>query len=270
MQPTTAWDAARAAVPYARSARDAWRGSGVRLGAARLEVPGTRRIRLSVVGGNLHIHRLIDAMVGRGDTVVDVGANIGYNAVYAAMRVGRSGRVVAVEPTPDNLRVLERNLAAAGASNVAVVRAAAGRERGPRALYVRGETSAVNSLFEQSCYARVTEVLEVPVERLDDLVEDAPRLVKIDVEGAELDVLEGMPRLLGAPRLALVVEWHPALQSMAGYAPDALPRWLLERGWRLHSASHWSLRPLDAAALPALTARLQRRLGPVELLAQRA
>ncbi len=269
MQPTSPWAALRGALPYARAAADAWRGPNVRLGAVRLEVPGSRRIRLSVVGGNLRIHRLIDAAVERGDTVINVGANIGYNAVYAALRVGRSGRVFAIEPTPDNLAVLTRNLGSAGVSNVTVARAAAGRERGRRELYVRGETSAVNSLFARSCYAQVTDVLQVPVERLDDLVDATPTLVKINVEGAELDVLEGMPQLLGTRRLVLVVEWHPALQALAGYAPDALPRWLLERGWRLHAASHWSLRALDAAALPALTARLQRRLGPVELLAQR-
>ena len=74
--------------------------------------------------------------------------------------------------------------------------------------------------------------------------------MKIDVEGAELDVLEGMPRLLRAPRIALIVEWHPLLQQLAGYGADALPRWLLERGWCLQAASHLTVRPLAAADLP--------------------
>jgi hypothetical protein len=107
------------------------------------------------------------------------------------------------------------------------------------------------------------------VERLDDLVAGPAHLVKIDVEGAELDVLEGMPRLLEHTGLALVVEWHPALQVMAGYAGDALPRWLLERGWRLDAASHYSVRPLSAADLSALTPRLARARKPVELVARR-
>jgi hypothetical protein len=115
----------------------------------------------------------------------------------------------------------------------------------------------------------VTDVLEVPVARLDDLVDGGAELVKIDVEGAELDVLEGMPRLLGCPRLALIVEWHPTLQAMAGYAPDALPRWLLDRGWRLQAASHFSVRPLADSDLPGLTARLRRAGRPVELVARR-
>jgi FkbM family methyltransferase len=260
---------AREAREYLRAAVDAWRGDTVRIGGQRVAVPGTRRIRLSVVGGNIRMHRLIDALVGPGGTVIDVGANIGYNTLHAARRVGRAGRVIAVEPTPDNLAVLEGNVAAAGLGNVVIERVAAGRARGAHDFYVRGEISAVNSLYAQSCYAAVTGVLQVPVERLDDLVGGTADLVKIDVEGAELDVLEGMPRLLSHPGLALIVEWHPTLQSMAGYAGDALPRWLLDRGWRLDAASHYSVRPLAGADLSALTARLARAGRPVELVARR-
>lgn len=261
--------AAAGALRYARAAADAWRGECVRVAGASLCVPGSRRIRLSVVAGNLRVHRLIDALARPGSTVVDVGANIGYNAVHAARRVGSGGRVVAVEPAPDNVAVLERNLAAARLSNVIVRPVAAGRHRGHRKLYLRGETSAVNSLYPQSCYASVTGVLDVPVERLDDLVDGDPDLVKIDVEGAELEVLEGMARLLRRPGLALIVEWHPALQRMAGYEPDALPRWLLSRGWMLHAASHLYTRPCTADNVPRMRERLLRAGRPVELVARR-
>jgi FkbM family methyltransferase len=241
----------------------------VRLADLTVHVPGARRIRLSVVAGNLRIHRLLDRFVQPGFTVIDVGANIGYNAIYAARRAGASGRVVAVEPTPDNLAVLRRNVEAAGLSNIVIEPVAAGSAPGPRDLFVRGATSAVNSFFQESCYARVTDVLRVPVARLDDLVGGAAHVVKIDVEGAELDVLEGMPRLLGEHRPVLIVEWHPLLQRMAGYAPDALPRWLLERRWTLQAASHMAVRRLAAADVPALAGRLERLRKPVELLARR-
>lgn len=254
---------------YARAAVDAWRGEAVRVAGSTVRVPGPRRIRLSVVGGNIRIHRLIDSMITPGAAVVDVGANIGYNTVYAASRTGARGRVIAVEPTPDNFTVLESNIAATDLPNVIVHRLAAGRAQGTRDFYVRGETSAVNSFFPESCYAAVTGVLQVRVARLDDLVEGEADLVKIDVEGGELDVLEGMPRLLRHPRLALVVEWHPALQEMAGYAADALPRWLLDRGWHLHAASHLRTWPISASDVPALAQRLHRSRRPVELLARR-
>jgi FkbM family methyltransferase len=249
---------------------DAWRGERICVGDATIRVPGTRRIRLSVVAGNRRMHRLLDRWIEPGATVVDVGANIGYNTVHAARLAGPRGRVIAVEPTPDNLAVLRHNIAAAGLSNVVVEAVAAGRAAGTRDLFVRGARSAVNSLFPLSCYAHVTEVLQVPVVPLDDLVADERAdVVKIDVEGAELEVLEGMPRLLRTPRATLIVEWHPLLQQLAGFAADTLPRWLLERGWRLQAASHLGVRPLAPADVAPLAGRLLRLRKPVELLASR-
>ncbi|HEX6999619.1 MAG TPA: FkbM family methyltransferase [Gammaproteobacteria bacterium] len=253
---------------YARAALHAYRGETLRVAGLPARVPGPRPIRLAVVGGNIRMHRLIDALVTAGATVIDVGANIGYNAIYAAHRTGPSGRVIAVEPAPDNVAVLERNVAASGLANVRIEPVAAGRAAGMRELYLRGAVSAVNSLFPDSCYGSVSDVIRVPVARLDDLADEAA-LVKIDVEGAELEVLEGMPRLLRQPRVALVVEWHPGLQARAGYGADALPRWLLERGWRLAAASHFSVRPLTAPDVGALAARLLKAERPVELVARR-
>ena len=249
---------------------DAWCGETVRLGGAPLFVPGARRIRLSVVAGNLRMHRLLDRLVVPGATVIDVGANIGYNTVHAARLAGPRGRVIALEPTPDNLDVLRRNVASAGLANVTIEPVAAGRAAGVRDFFVRGARSAVNSLFAESCYASVTDVLQIAVVPLDDLVAGTADVVKIDVEGAELDVLEGMARLLRHPPKALIVEWHPLLQSMAGYAPDELPRWLLSRGWRVQAASHTAARVLTASEVPRLTARLLRLRRPVELLAEPA
>ena len=256
------------ALYWPRTAVDAWRGESVRLAGMTMRVPGTRRERLSVVAGNLRIHRLLDRWVSPGSTVIDVGANIGYNTIRAARRAGPHGRVVALEPTPDNLAVLRQNLAASGLANVVVEAVAAGRAAGTRDFFVRGERSAVNSLFPDSCYAQVTDVLRVRVVPLDELV-DAADVIKIDVEGAELDVLEGMTRLLRSPRARLIVEWHPLLQRLAGYGADALPRWLLERGWQLQAASHLRLRPLPAVDIPAWTSRLLEQRSPVEILARR-
>jgi FkbM family methyltransferase len=247
---------------------DAWRGETVRLAGAALLVPGTRRIRLSVVAGNMRMHRLLDRLVRPGATVVDVGANIGYNTVHAARLAGPLGRVVAVEPTPDNLDVLRRNVEAAELTNVVIEPVAVGRAAEIRSLFVRGARSAVNSLFAESCYASVTDVLQVAVLPLDELVEGRADVVKIDVEGAEIDVLEGMTRLLRSPPKALIVEWHPVLQAMAGYRPDELPHWFLGRGWRLLAASHTSTRELTAADVPRTTAGLLRSGRPVELLAE--
>jgi hypothetical protein len=93
--------------------------------------------------------------------------------------------------------------------------------------------------------------------------------VKIDVEGAELDVLAGMTRLLRRSTLRLIVEWHPGLQEAAGYAPGALPRLLLEHGFTVHAAWHTHVARLDPGDIDAVAARLHRAGRPVELTARR-
>jgi FkbM family methyltransferase len=241
----------------------------VDVAGARVRIPGPLSIRLSVVAGNIRVHRLMDAAMFPGATVVDVGANIGYNTVYAARRVGPSGRVVAIEPAADNLSVLRDNLLANRIGNVVVQPVAAGRAHEVRDLFLRGEVSAVNSLFPESVYAEVTGVEPVRVAPLDDLVEVDPDLVKIDVEGAELDVLAGMTRLLGRSSIRLIVEWHPRLQQAAGFAPDALPRFLLDRGFTVQAGSHTHVAPLDAGGIDRVAARLSRSGRPVELVARR-
>ena len=86
------------ALYWLRAAADAWRGETVRLAGMTIHVPGARQERLSMVAGNLRIHRLFDRYVKPGATVIDVGANIGYNAIYAARLAGPQGRVIALEP----------------------------------------------------------------------------------------------------------------------------------------------------------------------------
>jgi FkbM family methyltransferase len=239
------------------------------LAGLRITVPGPRIIRLAVVASNLKIQRVMDAVVRPGDRVVDVGANIGYNTLYAARRTGPRGRVYAVEPAQDNLAVLYANVLANGLTNVTVLPFAAGRGHEVRDFFLRGEVSAVNSFFADNFYAAVTAAVQVPVAPLDDLIVGEVKLVKIDVEGAELEVLHGMARLLRARPLRLIVEWHPVLQAAAGFAHDELPRRLLAGGFALHAVTHTRVLPLVAEDVELLVQRLTRSRSPVDLLAAR-
>lgn len=254
---------------YIRPLAQACMGEHVTVARARVHIPGPLPIRLSVVAGNIRMHRLLDVAIPTGGTVVDVGANVGYNTVYASRRAGPHGRVVAFEPAADNARVLRENIVINALDNVEVHEVAVGRTRETRDLFLRGETSGVNSLFAQSVYATVTGVEKVRVVPLDDVVTGSADVVKIDVEGAELDVLGGMNRLLRHPGIQLIVEWHPRLQEAAGYTAGALPRFLLDRGFTLLAVSHTRTSRLGADDVDDLSASLRRRGRPVELVARR-
>jgi FkbM family methyltransferase len=239
----------------------------VTLAALRVYLPGPLPIRLSVALGNVRMQRMLSRFLRPGDTVIDVGANIGYNTLFAAACVGPRGRVIAVEPAQDNLTILYANLVRNNLHNVFVLPYAAGAARERKQFFLRGDVSAVNSLYQENFYHPITQTVEVLALPLDDLAIANPRLVKIDVEGGELEVLHGMTGLLHPTPPILIVEWHPTLQQAAGHPADALPRYLLDQGFTLQAVSHLHTMALYAADIPALTTHLLSKRSPVELLA---
>ena len=164
-----------------------------------------------------------------GMVAVDVGAHVGYYTLLFARLVRPAGVVHAVEPAPANLALLHANLRRLSRAAVVVHRCAAGAAAGTRDLLLT-ELGDTNSFFAHPL-APATHRITVPVAPLDALVSAPAHLVKIDVEGAELDVLAGMSNLLaGCPSLVLLVEWNPACLRTAGHAPEELPRALVDLG----------------------------------------
>lgn len=145
---------------------------------------------------------LLARLIRPGDCVGDVGANIGYYALLFARLAGPSGRVVCLEPEPDNLvqlrRIVERN----ALPNVEVLPVAAGEQPGQVQLE-RGMNGHVKLEGDFGCV--------VPVIALDSLADRRFDVVKIDVEGFEGQVLGGMRQLLQTRPPRLFVEVHPAL-----------------------------------------------------------
>ena len=150
-----------------------------------------------------------------GDCVWDVGANVGaYTAEFLA-RVDGGGRVVAVEPVPSNA---VRVAALADDPPLTVVQAALARDDGSMALDVSGPSGETSKLRD------APGAITVRVARGDTLLREgipAPHVVKIDVEGFEGDVLDGMPSALASAR-AVVVEIHFAVLLDRGLPEEPL------------------------------------------------
>jgi len=146
-------------------------------------------------------------------TVYDVGANIGYVSLAMARAVGPSGQVVAFEPLPGNLVRLRANMDLnPEGSRVQVVGAAVGA-RAAEAAFMVHKSGGMGKL--QSAKGRQAEYEgSIPVEviALDEWTTDhrevAPGLIKIDVEGGEAAVLEGLKRMLKSDRPTLLIELH--------------------------------------------------------------
>jgi FkbM family methyltransferase len=141
-----------------------------------------------------------------GSAAIDVGANVGVYTVAAALA---GARVIAVEADGDYIPRLRENLARNGIGDVDVVAAAAGDVDGEAELTIATDRS-FSTIKQLASYSPSGEVRRVPVRRLDTIWTDAGEpdvsLVKIDVEGAEVEVLRGAERLLDRCRPALIVE----------------------------------------------------------------
>lgn len=165
-----------------------------------------------------------------GMNVLDVGAHIGAFTMLASAIVGSGGRVHAIEPFDQSLFYLRRNLIHNHAHNVMVHAVAAGSENRIRYFHVTGSSDS-NSFFSHpnTETLHTVEVMEKP---LDEIVEGPVHAAKIDVEGAELLVLDGMKRILAENSpFILWVEWMPSCMRNAGFDPLALPEKLAELGF---------------------------------------
>lgn len=141
-------------------------------------------------------------------SVLDLGANIGLFALNVLRRYGGRTTVTAVEPDPENVRLLRRNVATNGYShNVEILEAAVGRAEG-RADFSSGlaELSQLSHLAAERRRRRAPDRLTV---RVVDFFSLAQRhaFIKMDIEGAEWAILRDR-RLRGLEPLALVLEWH--------------------------------------------------------------
>ena len=164
--------------------------------------------------------RVMEALIHPGDTVVDVGANIGYLSTVAARLVGPSGRVIAIEPSPLCLGSLE--LLKSLMSNIEVIPVAAGRQVGTSVL--EGHDSPGHSGLGSIRNGRNTGGDLVAVRTLDDLLAESGiaevGFLKIDVEGFEAAVLEGAKRLIGRHAFrAAILEVSPEFGSVAFLGP---------------------------------------------------
>lgn len=159
-----------------------------------------------------------------GDVFVDVGANIGMHTIAAARAVGPTGRVIAFEPFAETARMLQASLWLNGLSGIVDVHVAAvSSSDGTHALHL-GRTSGHHSLYDldPSDNAALSQV-DVPLVRLDGILgpEERIDLIKIDVEGAELDVLVGgMRALANRENVALIVEFGPEHIGRTGHTVD--------------------------------------------------
>jgi FkbM family methyltransferase len=181
------------------------------------------------------VTRVFRQHAGAGSVVADVGANWGYFTLLAAAAVGASGSVLALEPDPRQFEMLARNVALNGFSRVTCVQAAASASEGRLTLSGFADSDANRGVSRIGAAESTGRTFDVRAVSLDALTEGIPRvdLVKIDVEGAEDLVLEGMKVGLSAHRYQCVIlELHPDLLRSRAVDPVSILETLTGYGYR--------------------------------------
>lgn len=146
-----------------------------------------------------------------GDTFFDVGANIGYFSVIAAACVGPLGKVFAFEPEPVNFSLLKKNVAANDLPNVRALCRAVSDGWGTGRLFLSDTNRGDHRLYDPGEQRRETPVQCITLDSFVAASDSRVDFVKIDVQGCETKVLQGMKNTLleHAATLKMTLEFWP-------------------------------------------------------------
>ncbi len=191
-----------------------------------------------------------------GMTVLDIGAHHGYYTLLASRRVGSEGRVVAFEPSPREREALRQHVKLNRCGNVLVEGLALGSENKEAEFYVvQGSQTGCNSL-RRPLIESTTVARKVQVKRLDDWMKERKiervDFIKLDVEGGELEVLQGAEQLLerrSRPRPVVLAEVQDLRTGPWGYPAKEIIEYLRAKGYEWFGiAEDGTLTEMDVSA----------------------
>jgi len=173
-----------------------------------------------------------------GDLVFDVGAHAGFTACMFARMVGPGGRVIAFEPEANSLAYLERNVADQQISNVTIVRKAIDAKTGTAYFNADGTMSA--GLVEYSVYGNTGRRIAVETLSLEDACGQfgVPQFVKMDIEGAEIAVIQSAAEFLKANSIHLAFDTYHRMRD-GRYTWMLLEPMLRSLGYKVESSAEF-------------------------------
>ena len=199
------------------------------------------------------------ALVKPGDTVLDIGANIGAHTLGLAKSVGSAGKVFAFEPADFAFQKLLRNLALnpelEQRTHASQVMLGSGTEKPRAGVYASWPLEKVDSVHPKH-RGRFVSTQGAAADKLDAFVERQGigriNLIKMDVDGNELPVLLGGKRVLHEQRPIIVMEMSPYVHAEEQNSFAAMIELLSGLRYRIEDAANRKGLPLDAAALERL------------------
>ena len=157
--------------------------------------------------------KLISDLLKKGMTCLDIGANIGYYVLLESKIVGNEGEIIAIEPSPPNYNCIKENLELENTSNVKAYNFAAGDTEGEIRFFVNKRSNGCKVLLEnEKPPNRPGTIIKVPVRKMDIFLNELKikkiDFVRMDVEGYELNIFEGMENVIKKSKPIVQLEVH--------------------------------------------------------------
>ena len=181
--------------------------------------------------------KIVKKLIKNGDVVLDIGANIGYYTLIFAKLVGNSGKVFAFEPEPENFKILQKNIKINEYANVFLEQKAVSNNNEKLTLYI-SDKAGRHSIYKLKKYVKSIDIESVTIDNyLKKNNIEKINFVKIDVEGAELNVLQGIQNLLDK-NIILLIEFSPLYLISCGLEPFDLINFLEKNNFKIYFAEN--------------------------------
>ena len=199
---------------------------------------GARDIRKKGVDEE-HVSKLFCSLINENDIVMDIGASIGYYTILAAKR---ARKVYAFEPLPFAYKRLIENININHYNNVEAIQLGISDKSSIKTLHVPkvGITGSTYSKMVTSNRVIDVDIKTIPL----DSLEVQPNLIKIDVEGAEVDVLKGMTNILNKGT-TIICEVHKPLIEALGYKTIDIDTIMYKHGYNTYLIQEDGLHKVD-------------------------
>ena len=184
----------------------------------------------------LPVQEVLKERLQPGDIFYDIGANVGFFTIIAAKLVSPSGRVYAFEPVRKNAFCLKKNAAHNNFENITIFEKAVSSHTGKTKLLLTHHPGGA-TLAAETLPPDIKGVAEVELVTIDNLIKQEkilpPTFVKIDVEGVEIDVLQGMTQTINKYRPVILYEIDDADNEIFQKKQERCVRFLSTLGYRL-------------------------------------
>lgn len=180
---------------------------------------------------------LVKKEIGKGDIVLDIGANIGYYTLIFSEIVGKDGCVFAFEPDPKNFAILKKNIEINKIKNVILIQKAVSNTSKLQSLYLCDYNHAQHRIYPSP---RCTEKINVECTIIDEYLTGIEffnkiNFVKMDVEGSEYDVIDGMKKTLQSnPNLKMLCEFSPKQIRERGLQPEDILNQIISHNFKIY------------------------------------